>query len=562
MRVVFVVCCALVLAFPLRGESELFGRVLEEVVCEADATQRYALYVPSGYAPQKKWPVIFCFDPSARGKIPVERLQAAAEKYGYVVVGSLNSRNGPYAANAAATQAMVKDVSAHFSIDAQRIYTAGMSGGARVATGLALSGLAKGVIACGAGFPVLPGGIPKEVNFAFWGAAGTEDFNYAELRRLDDELAERKKTHRIVFFEGGHEWASAELLSNAVEWLELQAMHTGTRPRDDALVDRWWRARTEELPAQRGLERWRALKSLVADFAGFAEARDFESEAKELGASAEMKKALKAERALAFEEERLLAQLGETALESQVRKEKLATRLRQRADGAEDSMERRMVRRVIASFSSMTRETVRGLWEERDYPKAAGMLEMADALRPGQTRTLYDLARARALLGENEPALVALEKAVGAGFDDADRVEKEPDFAKLRRAPRFKALLVKMREEPPQTTMELPAMRVSAVLASVQLRLFYLPKAGGEAESLSFLKVEQVRAKSAAARAGIERGMEITAIQGKRVRGWTEAELNDAMAELVRNEFVLTVRGSAGEKGREVRVALRPADRG
>src|SRR6185503_18751108 len=70
------------------------GQIIDRVVCAADSSQSYALYVPARYTPSRVWPVIFAFDPGARGRIPVERYQAAAERYGFVVVGSNNSRNG------------------------------------------------------------------------------------------------------------------------------------------------------------------------------------------------------------------------------------------------------------------------------------------------------------------------------------------------------------------------------------------------------------------------------------------------------------------------------------
>src|SRR5207249_4941476 len=109
------------------------GRIIDEVKCAADASQSYALYLPANYSPQRSWPVIFAFDPRARGRTPVERYQAAAEIYGYIMAGSNNSRNGSWAVSMAAAQAMAADVTGRFNADSRRIYTAGMSGGARVA---------------------------------------------------------------------------------------------------------------------------------------------------------------------------------------------------------------------------------------------------------------------------------------------------------------------------------------------------------------------------------------------------------------------------------------------
>jgi len=49
----------------------------------------------SSYTPQRNWPILYGFDPGGRGKQPVELFKDAAEKYGWIVVGSYNSRNGP-----------------------------------------------------------------------------------------------------------------------------------------------------------------------------------------------------------------------------------------------------------------------------------------------------------------------------------------------------------------------------------------------------------------------------------------------------------------------------------
>ena len=70
------------------------GEIIDRVTCAADPSQSYALFVPADYTPSRTWPVIFAFDPGGRGRTPVERYQAAAERYGYIVVGSNNSRNG------------------------------------------------------------------------------------------------------------------------------------------------------------------------------------------------------------------------------------------------------------------------------------------------------------------------------------------------------------------------------------------------------------------------------------------------------------------------------------
>ena len=132
----------------------------------------------------------------------------------------------------AAIEAMSADVYTRFRIDEKRVYTAGLSGGARVAMQVALgSGRIAGVIASSAGFP---DSVPrKTAPFDVFGTAGTEDFNYLEMRLLDRSLT---TSHHVAIFEGGHTWLSSELAMEAVEWMEIQAMKSGRSPRNDRSV--------------------------------------------------------------------------------------------------------------------------------------------------------------------------------------------------------------------------------------------------------------------------------------------------------------------------------------
>jgi dienelactone hydrolase len=432
------------------AQGSLLGRLLEKVTCARDPNQTYALYVPTTYSPEKPSPVIYCFDPGARGLEPVQRLSAAAEKYGFIVAGSLNSRNGPWEGNVAAIQAMVGDVQSHLNIDPKRLYTAGLSGGARVATQLALLGLSKGVIACSAGFPQSGEETPSKIPFIFFGTAGTEDFNYRELRRLDGELDDRKATHRIVIFEGGHEWAPAGLLGEAVLWIVLQEMRAGLRPKDEALIQTEVSARLASLPTTPAAAVWRAMKSLSSDFHGLADTTEWEKRAKDLAASKDVKDDLKAERDLLRREEGLSADLAEAATGSSAAMRKQVAALKALSDAAGDSPDRRMARRVLAGASISVRESVRGLIDAGEYETAANLLEMAIAIRPEQTRNYLELARVQMRNGSKPKALAALQQGAEKGLSSTARVEGDADFAKLKADPAWPALIGKINANPPE----------------------------------------------------------------------------------------------------------------
>src|ERR1035438_578156 len=100
----FLLTAALIVT--LHAEDFAPGRIIDDVKCAADPSQSYALYLPSNYSPGQSWPVIFAFSPVARGRVPLERLQEAAEKYGYILAGSNNSRNGDSQSSTAAIRTM------------------------------------------------------------------------------------------------------------------------------------------------------------------------------------------------------------------------------------------------------------------------------------------------------------------------------------------------------------------------------------------------------------------------------------------------------------------------
>jgi len=64
----------------------------------------------------------------ARGRLPVERFQSAAEKLGVIVAASNSARNGPFPPILEALQPMVADTGERLSIDPERIYAGRLLG--------------------------------------------------------------------------------------------------------------------------------------------------------------------------------------------------------------------------------------------------------------------------------------------------------------------------------------------------------------------------------------------------------------------------------------------------
>jgi len=224
------------------------GRVEERVASATDTTQQFALYLPPGYTAARRWPILFVLDPRGRAVLALHLFQEAAAQLGWIVMSSYNTlSDGPPEPNVAAVNAMLASAQVRLSIDSSRLYLAGFSGTARAALAfaVALRGHVAGVIAAGGALGFALGG-PETVfagdsTFAYFGAAGTRDFNYEEVLALGDRFRITRVPYRVVTFQGAHSWPPADVCGDALAWLELRAMLGGLRPLDSS----WARARLE-----------------------------------------------------------------------------------------------------------------------------------------------------------------------------------------------------------------------------------------------------------------------------------------------------------------------------
>ena len=338
--------------------AQVPGRIVPDQRCLKNELQGYALYLPANYSPERKWPVLMAFDPRARGLNAVERFSEAAETYGWIVAGSNNSRNGPWDQSATALAAMSQDLFERFAIDEDRIYVAGMSGGARVAFQIALGpGKVAGAIAASAAFPA--GQKRDSVPFPVFGTAGTEDFNWLEMKDLDRSL---KTRHRVRVFEGGHVWMPKELATEAVEWMELEAMKSGLRPKDAARIEAMLGRRKAAAERAEGREAWEQVRAIGADFESLhPEASAFAGRARQMEKERTVKDALKAERKeveLELDSRRQIGE-GEGGLNDPATRrasldslrEKLG-RLAKQAKSQDDSAQRRVARRIVRGIGA------------------------------------------------------------------------------------------------------------------------------------------------------------------------------------------------------------------
>jgi hypothetical protein len=230
-------------------------------------------------------------------------------------------------------------------------------------------------------------------------------------------------------------------------------MKAGTLPSDETRLAGWRRELEERA---RALEASGALVDAAFAFEGLAEdfpdapaAAGWAAEARRIRASRAHKDALRDEREDARRQRQAVSELqaalvrpGDTdgALTARQTVDLLVAGLQKDLARGEATRSGRVARRTLAEAFVAAREAAGRHRAEKRHDAEAAALELADRVRPADPATLYDLACAYALDGRKAKALSALERAVAAGFADADRLAEDPDLGSLRGTDAYRKL--------------------------------------------------------------------------------------------------------------------------
>ena len=361
-----------------------------------------------------------------------------------------------------AVNALIHDTKERYSVDNSRVYVTGFSGGARVAIAVAaaMQGQVAGVIGCGAGFhPEIP--FSAASFFSYLGVIGIEDFNFPEMRALDETLEKLGTIHRLEIFKGGHDWPPEASCTRAIEWMELQAMKTGLRDRDAAWIDAIYSRAAEEAQAcERNHEIYDAYQAYVTLARDFAELKDtsaFQTKGLALQNSREFRKAVQRENEIFEQQERLdseingLLKSAASGTDRLFRIQDLHSRfsgLHEKANQTKDTAGRLVAARILSSFWIRLNEGASSDLENKRYDLAALKLELMARIRPDNPWVFYHLSRAYARNGKKKDALKALKNAAAKGFKDAAEMESNADFETLRLDPSFKEIVAGLKKIP------------------------------------------------------------------------------------------------------------------
>ena len=439
------------LPVPVYDTSSAKGVILPDIKTRTDSTISFALYLPSGYNVSKNWPAIFIFDAQARGKLPLELYKDLAEKYGYILIGSNNSKNRTdWTVNKEEIRKLMSDVLGRFAIDLQRVNTMGFSGGARVACLVAVD-LAKiqGVIGCAAGFPEL--NKPIDNHFCYIGFSGNEDFNRVEMIKLNENLVSAGLPYYIRFYKGKHDWPPAGIMNEGFLWLEFKAYKSNLSAKNETLISDFIKQIDEETgKARKAKNTWELYSSLKKSFAflnSLADISAYNNQLAELERSDKLKK-------IKSDQQQILS--NEISKQEEYRTElnkgnmdwwqKEITSLYKKSDNKNSPEDANMAKRLLNYVSLMSNLNATSALNSKQVPAAAFFLSIYSMVDPRNPDFFYLSAYFFAQDGKVDKSLMFLKKAVKYGYKDKKKLLTDQTFDILRKNKDFNDIVNSIKE--------------------------------------------------------------------------------------------------------------------
>jgi len=357
------------------------GKVYKHISVAGDTSISYALYLPTSYNSQKANRVMFIFDAHAGGALPVEKYKSLAEKYHVILAASNNSKNGQSAGerNRIITGFM-SDVEKQFHVDMKKVYTAGFSGGARVATLVALyNSNVAGVIGCAAGFPQVQN--PVNTSFQWVGVVGDKDFNFLELKNLNRQLKANRFKSRLLVFSGKHEWPPVSVMDDSFKIVLKDAtMQSAFDVKDD--------------PKSRALEKTE------------------------------------------IKQQQMLVRAMEEKPWSWWQKE--ISKLKDDANKSLSPQENLMNQRLVNYLSMISFIYTDRALKSNQTDAAEKLLRIYETVDPDNPDVFFFKAVRFAMLKQDKQALASLKTAMDKGFKEMSRIDENSAFDHLRSTPDFK----------------------------------------------------------------------------------------------------------------------------
>ena len=442
----------------LQAQQTVFdkGVIYESINVKNTENETFAIYIPQSFNPSELSAIVFVFSPSGNGKSGIKPFVKAAEEYNYLLVSSNNSRNGiPYDTIFGFLDRLFDHIFSTFSIDPKQIYTAGFSGGSRLANTVAvLSKRIAGVIACGAGFSRFPGHVPTNEKYSYVGLVGDKDMNYLEMINNIEWFNKSGIENELMFFSGNHRWPPSDQIVRAFDWLELQAYKKGIRDQNINKVNAAYQKNYKEADSLKkdGLDYFSAieLERIVRNYDKILSLDSVRLKLKALKKSKAYKSQSKIQKSVKEEEEKTVQKFIDR-IDASLKKEKVVfdsvwwkkelADYHKKYSDLDNVYLKNMKERIDYYLFAVAFERSTGYIVIEDYEKALYYDQMYAFLQPKRGFAYFRLARDYAFLEDKTNFILNLEKAIQLGFSNKERIRRTKAFEIYLEDETFKKLL-------------------------------------------------------------------------------------------------------------------------
>lgn len=430
----FLNCFRLVLSQELE-----VGVVVDSVKCANDASQSYAAYIPSSYSSGQEWPIVYIFEPAARGSLPVNKYSQIAEELGFILVCSNNSKNGSWDIGLTATDAVFLDTQQRLKIDKNLVFTSGFSGGSRLALSIAvITKQIRGVIGVAAAQPPVDSyQMSKYSDFLYAGLVGNRDMNYQEHKQFSKTLDVWGIANILIVSELDHQWAPPEDFRIAMLWMLTRS--------GISIEDKLNKSLNEKL---NGLSDSVSIVDKIR-MEGYLDAYGSSQSSTELG-----KKQLKIEEKIFRKEIKLRLQLRDSLnaaidnYSNSVSRNWIMNSIEQykkRINKTSDINLFLMYHRVLDYIRAISIETGFRLLNAKEYDQAKLCIEIWSAYLSNPRIKHWWWAKIAAMKEDYQGCISQLELLAETSFNDWERLQNEKVFDLVRSDAKYQEILSKIK---------------------------------------------------------------------------------------------------------------------
>jgi hypothetical protein len=215
------------------------GAVVDSLPINDSISESFAMYLPTNFSNEKKWPIVVVFDPAGRGISSARLFSQASGAQGYLIAASNNiSSQDSLITNLERGSRLLEKLMLNFPIDENRVYTAGLEEGALVASALpAMYPEIKGVIVVEDIWMNKDFLARNNKNQTYIGYASYLSDSYNNFQD-NFQLFNILNYKSVIYnYPGKKMWPASNLLGHGLGNFTIQAMLDGNQTKDAEIVN-------------------------------------------------------------------------------------------------------------------------------------------------------------------------------------------------------------------------------------------------------------------------------------------------------------------------------------